>query len=64
MIDLSHLVDWKDNNYDIIIIIVDYLTKIVYYKLVKTIINAVGLVEIIIDIVIRYYSLSVFIISN
>ena len=31
---------------------------IIYYKLVKVIINALGLIEIIIDIVIRYYSFS------
>lgn len=33
---------WKEDNYDINLNIVDYLIKIVYYKLVKTTINAVG----------------------
>ena len=36
----------------------------VYYKLVKVIINAVGLAKVIIDMEMRYYGLLDFIISN
>lgn len=50
--------DLKGNNYNFIIVIVNKLTKIVYYKPVKTIINLAGLVEVIINIIVRYYSLS------
>lgn len=38
-----------------ILVIVDRLTKMIYYESVKVTINASGLVEVIIDIVIRYY---------
>lgn len=55
---------WKNNNYDPILVIVDYLIKIVYYKLVKTIINIAGLAEVIIDVVISYHSLLKLMVSN
>ena len=44
--------DWKSDNYDSILVIVDRLTKMVYYELVKVIIDAPGLAEVIIDIVV------------
>ena len=50
--------DWKRDKYDFILVFVDRLTKMVYYKPVKIIIDAVGLVEVIIDIVIRHYGFS------
>lgn len=61
---VSILVDRKDNSYDLILIIVNFLTKIVYYKLVKTTINIVGLVEVIINIVVSHYDLLELIISH
>ena len=54
---LSVLTDWKSKNYDSIFVIVVKLTKMVHYKLVKITIDAPGLAEVIIDIVIRYYGL-------
>ena len=45
-------VDWKDNSYNLILIIVDQLTKMVHYKLVKVTIDALWLAEVIIDVVI------------
>ena len=41
--------DWKGDNYDSILVIVDRLTKMVHYKPVKVTIDASGLAEVIID---------------
>ena len=51
------LTDWKGDNYDSILVIIDRLTKMVYYKLVKVTINTSGLAKVIIDMVMRYYGL-------
>ena len=50
--------DWKGDSYDSIFVIVDQLTKIVYYEPVKVTINALGLAKIIIDVVVRHHGLS------
>lgn len=42
----------------------NHLTKIVHYKIVKIIINIVGLAEIIINMKIKHYDLPESIISN
>ena len=44
--------DWKGNSYDYILVIVNQLTKIVHYKLVKVTINASRLAKVIIDVVV------------
>ena len=44
--------DWKGNSYNQILVIIDRLTKMIYYKLVKVIIDASKPAEIIIDIVV------------
>ena len=44
--------DWKSDSYDLILVIVDQLTKMVYYKPVKVTIDAPGLAEVIIDVVV------------
>ena len=44
--------DWKGNNYNSILVIVNRLTKIVHYKPVKVTIDALGLAEVIIDVVV------------
>ena len=49
--------DWKGKSYDSILVIVDRLTKMVYYKPVKITIDAPGLAEVIIDIVVRHHGL-------
>ena len=56
--------DWKGDNYDSILVIVDWLTKMVYYKLVKVTINTLGLAKIIINVVMRHYGLSNLIVNN
>ncbi len=47
--------DWEGNSYDSILVIVDRLTKMVYYELVKVSINALGLAKVIINIIVRHY---------
>ena len=49
--------DWKWDNYDSILVIVDRLTKMVHYEPVKIIIDAPGLAGVIIDIVVRHHGL-------
>ena len=50
-------IDWKGDNYDSILVIIDWLTKMVYYKPVKVTIDAPGLVEVIIDVVVKHHGL-------
>ncbi len=47
--------NWKGDRCDSILVIVDRLTKMVHYEPVKVTIDAPGLVEVIIDVVVRYY---------
>ena len=44
--------DWKSNSYDLILVFVNRLTKMVHYKSVKVIINAPKLAEVIINVVV------------
>ena len=54
---LSILTNWKRDSYNLIFIIVNWLIKMINYKPVKIIINAPGLAEIIINVVVRYHGL-------
>lgn len=56
--------NWKSKKYDFILVIVDQLTKMVYYKLIKTTIDAPRLAKFIINMVVQYYGLLDSIISN
>ena len=56
--------DWKGDSYDSILVIVDRLTKMVYYKPVKVTIDAPGLAEVIIDVVMRHHGLPNSIVTN
>ncbi len=47
--------DWKGDSYDLILVIVDRLTKMVHYELVKVMINTPDLAEVIIDVVVRQH---------
>lgn len=51
-IRLFVLTNQKSKTYDLILVIIDWLTKIMYYKLVKVIINAFELAIIIFDIIV------------
>ena len=44
--------DWKNDEYNSILVIIDQLTKMLYYVLVKAIINVLDLVEVIINMVV------------
>ena len=57
VMDLPILTDWKGDSYDSILVIVDRLTKMVHYELVKVTINTPGLAEVIIDVVMRHHGL-------
>ena len=56
--------DWKGDSYDSILVIVNWQMKIVYYVPVKVIINTLGLAKVIINVVVRYHSLSDLIVTN
>lgn len=56
--------NWKDDNYNSIFVIINRLTKMIYYKPVKVPIKALGLAKIIINIIMQYYGLWDSIISN
>lgn len=61
---LSILIDWKRNSYNAIFVIVNCLTKMIYYKPVKTTIDAAALEKIMINMIERYYEFSKSIISD
>ena len=44
--------DWKGDNYNSILVIVNRLTKMMYYEPVKVTIDALELAEVIIDVVV------------
>ncbi len=52
---LSISADWKGDSYNSILVIVDRLTKMVHYVPVKVTINALGLAEVIINVVVRHH---------
>ena len=56
--------NWKGETYDSILVIVDRLTKMVHYEPVKVTIDAPGLAEVIIDVVVRHHGLPDSIVSD
>ena len=54
---LPILTDLKGDSYDSILVIVNWLTKIVHYKLIKVTINTLSLAEVIINMIVKHYSL-------
>ena len=52
VMELPQSADWRGNGYDSILVIIDWLTKMVYYKLVQTTIIAPALAEVILNIVV------------
>ena len=57
VIGLQLFADWKKDNYDSIFVIVNLLTKMVHYKLVKVTIHAPGLAEVILDVIVWHHGL-------
>ena len=56
--------NWKGESYDSILVIVDWLTKMVHYEPVKVTIDAPALAEVIIDVVVRHHGLPDSIVSD
>ena len=56
--------DWKGDNYDSILVIVNRLTKMVHYEPVKVTIDAPGLAKVIINVVVRHHGLPDLIVTN
>ena len=56
--------DWKGDSYNFILVIVDWLTKIVHYEPVKVTIDAPGLAEVILDMVVQHHGLPNSIVSD
>lgn len=56
--------DWKSYSHDSILLIVNRLTKIVHYKPVHIPIDAPGLPEVILNVVVRHHGLPDSIISD
>ena len=56
--------DWKSDSYNTILVVINCLTKMVYYKLVKVIINTPRLANIIIEVMVQHHSLFDSIISD
>ena len=56
--------NWKGDSYDSILVIIDWLMKMVHYEPVKVTINALGLAEVILDVVVWHYGLPDSIVSD
>ena len=50
-------INWKGDSYNSILVIVNRLTKMVHYEPVKITLDAPGLAEVIIDVVVRHHGL-------
>ena len=50
--------NWKSDSYNSILVIVDRLTKMVYYEPVKVTINIPSLAKVIINVVVYYHGVS------
>ena len=64
MTGLPLFADWIGDSYNSILVIVNWLTKMVHYKPVKIIIDILGLAKVIINVVVQYHGLLDSIISD
>ena len=64
MTSLSLSADWKSDSYNSILLILDWLTKMVHYKPVKVTIDAPELAKVILDVVVWHHSLPNSIVTN
>ncbi len=55
VIGLPISTNWKSDSYDLILVIIDWFTKMVNYKPVKIMIDALDLAEVIINVIVRHY---------
>ena len=51
------LTNWKGDSYDLILVVVNLLIKMIHYKLVKVTIDVLRLNEVIIDVIVRHHEL-------
>ena len=61
---LPILTNWKKNSYDSILVVIDWLTKMVQYEPVKITINATGLAKVIIDVMVWHHGLPNLIVTD
>lgn len=64
IIGLSISTNWKEETYNSILVIINRLTKIVHYELVKVTIDASRLVKVIINIIVQHHNFSDSIITD
>ncbi len=57
IIELPISINWKNNSYNLTLVIVDQLAKTVHYKPIKIIIDTSNLGEVDLNVVVRYYNL-------
>ena len=57
MTGLLLFANWKGNSYNSILVIVNWLTKMVHYELIKVTINALGLAKVILNVVVWSHGL-------
>ena len=58
------LEDWNRDNYNLILINVDWFIKMIYSRLVKVTTDTLSLAKIIIDVIVRHYGFPSLIITH
>lgn len=61
---LSISTKWKDTSYDLILVIINWLMKMVYYEQVKIIIDTPGPTKVILNIIVHHHNQPNLIASN
>ena len=56
--------NWKSDSYNLILVIVNWLTKMAYYEPVKMMIDTPGLAEVIINVVVWHHKVSESIVTD
>lgn len=51
------LTNWKRESYNSILVTINWLTKMVYYQLVKAFIDALRLAKVILDVIVWHHGL-------
>ena len=64
IIGLPISTNWKDDIYDSILVILDWLTKMIYYEPVNVSIDTFGLRKVILKVIVQHQSLSDLIITD
>ncbi len=64
IINLLISADWKGDSYNSILVIIDRLTKIVYYEPIKVTINTSGLAEVIFNMFVCHNKVREFIVMD